>query len=106
MGHSLLCCPGVGGVTAEVSDPIVKYHEQASMANLLREIKRLARFVRTTGRAGCFEWVGGMLQEARVGWEFDRLPFVFCVSFGDATGNKRRGPEVEGSACGGGDFYP
>ncbi|CAN0061016.1 unnamed protein product, partial [Heterosigma akashiwo] len=48
--HYLLHCPRWGAQRQELSDFIVQDDMQASMANMLKEVGRLARFVRSTGR--------------------------------------------------------
>ncbi len=45
----LLHCPRWGAQRQELSDLIVRNDVQASMANMLKEVGRLARFVRSTG---------------------------------------------------------
>jgi len=48
--HYLLHCPRWGAQRQEMSDLIVQNDAQASMANMLKEVGRLARFVRSIGR--------------------------------------------------------
>jgi len=48
--HYLLHCPRWAAQRQEMSDLIVRNDAQASMANMLKEVGRLARFVRSTGR--------------------------------------------------------
>ena len=48
--HYLLHCPRWGAQRQEMRDLIVQNDAQASMANMLKEVGRLARFVRSTGR--------------------------------------------------------
>ena len=48
--HYLLYCPRWGAQQQEMSDLINQNDAQASMSNMLKEVGRLARFVRKTGR--------------------------------------------------------
>ena len=61
MEHCLLHCPQWGAQRHELSDLIVQNDAQASMANMLNEVGKLARFVRKTGR---LEFQKGGAQEA------------------------------------------
>jgi len=58
--HYLLHCPRWGAQRQEMSDLIVQNDAQASMANMLKEVGRLARFVRSMGRLDFYN--GGAAQ--------------------------------------------
>ena len=61
MEHYLLHCPRLGAQRQEMSDLIAQNDAQASMANMLKEVGRLARLRRGSNNRGCRAGAHGWL---------------------------------------------